>query len=168
LGHPHTLNRRQAKLLRHIGILNLTRLLQGHTADELSQIRRRSNSTTTPESLKDNVIDATRFLVHTNLELHDIATSGGSNETGTNVLVTLLHGSDIAGVVVVIQDLLVVASPLGRGGGLTLDSRLDGLQACEGSEGTGRRNADAGGDGDETLEHCDGDGFEVVVGMCMI
>jgi hypothetical protein len=55
----------------------------------------------------------------------------------------------------VVQDLLVVTSPLSRGRGLTLD-RLDGLQACEGSKGTGRRNADAGGDGDETLEHVDG------------
>lgn len=157
----HTLNRRQAQLLRHIRVLNLASFLQGHTPDKLGQIRRRSDRTTTAESLEDHVIDATGFLIHADLELHDIATSGGADETGTNVLVALLHGSDIPGVVVVVEDLLVVASPLDRGRCLTLD-RLDGLQAGEGSESTGRRNADAGGDCDETLEHCDYDGGEDV------
>jgi len=155
------LNRRQAQLLSNLRILNLTRLIQGHTADQFSQIRRRSNRATTAKSLEDHVIDAARLLVHTDLELHDIATSGSADKTGTNVLVALAHGSDVPGVAVVVEDLFVVASPLGWGGGLD-GLGVDGLQASEGSEGTRRHNADAGGDGDETLEHGDGcyDGFE--------
>lgn len=157
----HTLNRGQAQLLSNIRILNTTRLIQGHTADQLSQIRRRSNRTTTAKGLEDHVIDTTRLLVHTDLELHDIATSGSADETSTNVLVALVHGTDVPGVAVMVEDLLVVASPLGWGAGLD-GLGVDGLQASEGSEGTGRHNADAGGDGDETLEHGGGcfDGCE--------
>lgn len=54
-----------------------------------------------------------------------------------------------------VKDLLVVSSPLDGGRGKALGGlRLDGLHAGEGSEGTRRDSADAGGDGDETLEHC--------------
>ena len=153
-----TLDRGQAQLLGNIGVLDLAGLLQGHTADQLGEIGGRSDGAATAEGLEDNVIDLTAVLVDTDLELHDIATGGGTDKTGTNVLVTLLERTDVARVVVVIQDLLVVSTTLGRSSRLSdgLD-RLGRLKAGEGRESTGGDNrADARSDGDDTLEHFEG------------
>ena len=154
----HTLNGRKAQLLGHIGVLDLAGLVEGHTADELSQVAGGGDSRATAEGLEDNVVDDTRVLVDADLQLHDIATSGSTNQTGTDVLVTLLHGTDIARVVVVVQDLLMVTTALdrGKGGGTTL-GRLNGLQGREGCKSTRRNSTNTGSDGDKTLEH-----FEIV------
>lgn len=98
----HTLDRRKAKLLSNLSVADLTRLFEGHPTDQLGQITRASDGTPTTESLELDVADLVAVLVDLNLELHDIATGGGTDETGTNVNVTLLHGADVAGVVVVI------------------------------------------------------------------
>ena len=152
-----TLHGRQTQLLCHIGVLNRASLVEGHTANELGQITRRSDSATTAESLEDNVVDTAGVLVHANLQLHDIATGGGTDETSADVLVTLLHGTDISGVIVVIQDLLVVSSALlSWGGSSTTDGGLSGLQAGEGRKGTACCDrADTGSNGDKALEHCE-------------
>lgn len=98
----HTLHRRKTKLLRNLGVANLTRLIKGHPTDQLGQITRASNGTPATESLELDVADFVGVLVDLDLKLHDIATGGGADETGANVTVTLLHGADIAGVVVVV------------------------------------------------------------------
>lgn len=146
----HTLDRGQTQLLRHIGVLNLSSLVEGHTAHEFSQVTGRSDGTTTAEGLEDDVVDTAGVLVHADLQLHDIATGGRADETGTDILVALLHGADIAGVVVVVQDLLVVSSALlGWGGSSTADGGLSGLQAGEGRKGAASGDgADAGSNGD--------------------
>ena len=161
-----TLDRREAKLLCHVGVLNLASLVKGHAADELGQITGRSDSATTAESLEDNIIDTTRLLVHADLEFHDIATGGGADQTGTDVLVALLEGTDIPRVVVVVQDLLVISSPLSRGWGTALN-RLDGLQARDGCESARRHSADAGSDGDKTLEHGECRLFDYQLLICL-
>jgi hypothetical protein len=150
------LDGRKAQLLRHIGVLNLASLIKGHTANQLSQITGRGDSTTTAESLEDDIIDTAGVLVHTDLQLHDIATGGRADETGTHVLVARLHGADIARVVVVVKDLLVVSSALHSWGGSSTVDGLGGLEAGERSEGAASCDrADARGDSDEALEHCD-------------
>lgn len=97
-----TLHRRKAKLLGNLSVANFTRLIEGHPTDQLGQITRASNGTPATESLELDIADLVGVLVNLDLELHDIATSGGADETGANVTITLLHGADIAGVVVVV------------------------------------------------------------------
>lgn len=153
-GRIHTLDRGQAELLGHIGVLNLAGFIEGHAADQLGQVAGGGDGGATAEGLEDDIIDLAGVLVHADLKLHDIATGGGADEAGTDVLVALLEGADVAGVVVVVQNLLVVSSALSRSRGWDTAGGLDGLQAGEGSEGARRHSADAGSDGDKTLEHC--------------
>lgn len=153
----HTLHRRQTQLLRHVGVLDFPSLIKRHATDQLGQVAARRDSAATAKCLEHDVVDLACILVHTDLQLHDIATGRGADEAGANVLVALLEGADVPRVVVVIQDLLVVSPPLSRGRSWCLGEtlgRLDGLDGGEGSERTGRRSADAGSDGNETLEHC--------------
>lgn len=149
----HTLDRRQAELLGNIGVLNLAGFLEGHAADQLGQVAGRGDGTTAAESLEDDVVDLAGVLVHADLKLHDIATGGGADKTGSNVLVGLLEGANIAGVVVVVQDLFVVSSALSGSRGQNTAGGLDGLQAGEGGKGARRHSANAGSDGDKTLKH---------------
>lgn len=98
----HTLYRRKAKLLGNFSVTNPTRLVEGHPTNQLGEIARASNGATTPEGLELDVVDLVRVRVDLDLELHHITASGSTNETGANVFVTLLQGTDVTRVVVVI------------------------------------------------------------------
>ena len=101
-GCRHTLDRRQAKLLGNLSVLDTAGLLERHATDELGQVAAASNGGATAKGLELDVADLVGVFVNLDLELHDIATGGGADEASANVTVTLLHGADIAGVVVVI------------------------------------------------------------------
>lgn len=140
-----TLHGRQTELLCHIGVLNLASLVEGHAAHKLGQIAGGGDGTATAEGLEDDIVDAAGVLVHADLQLHDIAAGGGADKSGTDILVALLHGANIAGVVVVVQDLLVVSAALGSD---ATKSRLGGLEGSKRGESAacGDR-ADAGHNG---------------------
>ena len=100
---PHTLDRRQAKLLSNLGVLDATGLLEGHTLDELGQIAAAGNGTAAAESLELDLADGVVVGVDADLKLHDIAASRGADKTGTDVGVALLHATDISGLAVVVE-----------------------------------------------------------------
>jgi hypothetical protein len=108
--YRHTLDGRQAKLLGNLGVLNAAGLLECHATDELSQVAAAGNGRATAESLELDVRDGVVVGVDLDLQLHHIAAGRGADETGADVVVALAHAADIARVVVVVQDLLVVRS----------------------------------------------------------
>ena len=109
-GCRHTLHRRQAKLLGNLSVLNTAGLLERHATDELGQVAAASNGGATAKGLELDVRDGVVVGVNLDLQLHDIAAGRGADETGADVAVALAHAADIARVVVVVQDLLVVGS----------------------------------------------------------
>lgn len=100
---PHTLDRGQAELLGDLGVLDSAGLLEGHAADELGEVRGRSNGGTAAKRLELDVGNCVVIWVNTDLELHDIATCRSANEAGADVAVVLGHAADIAGLVVVVE-----------------------------------------------------------------
>jgi hypothetical protein len=113
-GHKHTLDRRQAKLLGNLSVLDAASLLERHATDELSQVAAASNGGATAKGLELDVGDGVVIGVDLDLQLHHITASRGADQTGADVVIALAHAADIARVVVVVQDLLVV-SPLADG-----------------------------------------------------
>ena len=105
-----TLDRRQAKLLGNLSVLDTAGLLERHATDELGQVAAASNGRATAKGLELDVRDGVVVGIDLDLKLHDIAAGRGADETGADVAVALAHAADIARVVVVVQDLLVVGS----------------------------------------------------------
>jgi len=97
------LNRRQTQLLCNLGVLNATGLLKSHALDELGQVTAAGDGGTATKSLELDLTDGVVVGVDTDLKLHNIATSGGADETGTDVGVVLLHATDISGLAVVVE-----------------------------------------------------------------
>jgi hypothetical protein len=83
-------------------------LLQSHTTDELGKVAAAGNGGATTKSLELDVGDGIVLGVDLDLQLHHIAASRGADETCAHVTVALAHAADIARVVVVVKDLLVV------------------------------------------------------------
>ena len=106
-----TLDRRQAKLLGNLGVLDAARLLQCHTTDKLGQIATASNGRAAAKGLELDVGDGVVVGVDLDLQLHHVAASRCADKTGADIVVALAHAANIARVVVVIQNLLVVSSP---------------------------------------------------------
>jgi len=102
-GASLTLDRRQTQLLCNLGVLNATGLLKGHALDELGQVTAAGDGGTAAESLELDLADGVVVGVNADLKLHDIAASGGADETGTDVGVVLLHATDVSGLAVVVE-----------------------------------------------------------------
>jgi hypothetical protein len=98
-----TLDGRQTQLLCNLGVLNATGLLEGHALDELGQVTAAGDGGTAAESLELDLADGVVVGVDADLKLHDIAASGGADETGTDVGVVLLHATDVSGLAVVVE-----------------------------------------------------------------
>jgi hypothetical protein len=98
-----TLDRRQTQLLCNLGVLNATGLLKSHTLDELGQVTAAGDGGTTAESLELDLADGVVVGVDADLKLHNIAASGGTDKTSTDVGVVLLHATDISGLAVVVE-----------------------------------------------------------------
>ena len=77
----------------------------------LSGHRRGSNSTSTAKSLELGV-SYDPVVVDLELELHHVATGRRADETGAHVLVLLVQAADVPWVLVMIDDVFVVASSL--------------------------------------------------------
>lgn len=100
------LDRGKAELLGNLGVLDRASILEGHTTDTLGHVGRRSDGRATAEGLELDVDNLSGFFVDLDLELHDITTGGCSDETGTNKGIGLVEGSDVAGTLVVVNDLV--------------------------------------------------------------
>jgi hypothetical protein len=98
-----TLDGRQTQLLCNLSVLNATGLLEGHALDELGQVTAAGDGGTAAESLELDLADGVVVGVDADLKLHDIAASGGADETGTDVGVVLLHATDVSGLAVVVE-----------------------------------------------------------------
>ena len=98
-----TLDGRQTELLCNLGVLNATGLLESHALDKLGQVTAAGDGGTAAESLELDLADSVVVGVNADLKLHDIAASGGADETGTDVGVVLLHATDISGLAVVVE-----------------------------------------------------------------
>lgn len=103
-----TLDRRQTQLLRNLRVPNSTRLLQRHASHQLGQITRTRNRTSASKSLELDIGDGVIIRVDFDLQLHDISAGRGAHESCADICVILLHGTDIARVVVVVEDFLMV------------------------------------------------------------
>ena len=75
--------------------------------EKLRTYRGRSDGGTTAKGLEAGVDDLSG-VVDLDLELHDVATGGGTDEAGADVGLVLVEGADVAGVVEVVDDPLVV------------------------------------------------------------
>lgn len=98
-----TLDRRQAKLLCDLCVLDPRGILEGHTANQLGQVTRTGDRATATEGLELDIANGVVVGVDTDLQLHDVAACGRANETGANVSVGLGHGADIARAAVVVE-----------------------------------------------------------------
>lgn len=147
-----TLHGWQRKLLRNLGVPDLARLLQRHTPHQLGQVGAARDGAAATKRLELDIRDGVVVGVDLDLQLHHIATRRRTDKAGADVCVVLLHAADIAGVVVMVQHLLVIAAPL--------TGLLDGGGGCAGE--LGGRGAGGGADGlaglrrsggEDSLEH---------------
>lgn len=136
------------QLLCNDGVLDLASLSQRLASNKLSHVGRGGNGTATAKGLELDVLDDS-VVVHSNLQLHDIATGGGSNQTSSDVLVILVHGSHVSGVVVVVQHLLMVAS------------------SRDGKRGHGRHDGGGGGSGSSEQTGRSGNSVEHHFRLCV-
>ncbi|KAI6750214.1 hypothetical protein HG531_007479 [Fusarium graminearum] len=140
------------ELLGNLGVLDLAGIIEAHATDKLGKITAGSNGGTTSECLELDLGDLLGFRVDANLKLHDIATGGSTDKTGTDISILLVHGANISGSRVVVEDLLVVRARGvdGNGGGDLSGSRENGRASKRSSDGS------SSGDGtDSSSEHCE-------------
>lgn len=95
---------RQTQLLGNVRVLQLACLVDGLALDPFGRVRARSNSRTATERLEFGVNNLA-ILVHFDLQLHDISASWGSNQSGADGLVLLVHRADITWILVMVQHL---------------------------------------------------------------
>jgi hypothetical protein len=100
------LDRGKAELLGNLGVLDRAGILEGHATDTLGHVRGRSDGRATAKSLELDVDNLSGLLVDLDLELHDITTGGCADETGTDEGIGLVEGSDVAGTLIVVNDLV--------------------------------------------------------------
>lgn len=125
-----TLNGWQAKLLGNLGVLDTAGLLKGHTANKLSQVAAAGDGRATAEGLELDVGDGVIVGVDLDLQLHHIAASRSADKASADIAVALAHTANIARVVVVVEDLLMVSS--------LADGLLDRGSGGAGESGGGR------------------------------
>lgn len=104
----------QAEFLGDLGVLDLGGLVEREALDTLGHVRRGSNGRSTTKSLEADILDDA-VLVDLDRELHHITAGRSADETDTDVLLGLEERADVAWVLVVINDLFVVASSLNSG-----------------------------------------------------
>lgn len=82
------------KLLGDLSVLDQTRIVQTQSPDSLSHIRATGDRTSTSKRLELDVRDDS-LVIDLDLKLHDVSTSGSTDETGTDVRIVLVHRSDL-------------------------------------------------------------------------
>ena len=93
----------------NVGVLDVHCIFDIHAFDQLSRITGGGDGRTATESLENRFFDGAIILVDLNLEFHDIPTRGCSYETCSNICSFFIHRTHISGVLVVVQNSLVIS-----------------------------------------------------------
>ena len=137
----------QAQLLGDLSVLDLAGIVEAHAAHELGEVAAGGDGGAAAERLELDIGDAVCLGVDSDLQLHHVATSRGADEAGADVEILLVHGTDISGPRVVVEDLFVVGPPGIYG---------DGWEGLSGEGGDGRASDGGnapGGNGETPGEH---------------
>src|SRR3989344_2235306 len=115
------LDRWQDQLLGDLGVLDGQRYVERLAPLPRGHERARGDGRAATVGLEARVFDHARGRVDLDLQLHDVAAGGGAPPAGANRFVALFEGADVAGVFVVVNDLVAVCHgelqlPLSRGG----------------------------------------------------
>ena len=103
------LHGRQFQVRSNVSVLDVHRIFDIHAFDKLSRVAGGCDGRTATESLEDRFLDGAIILVNLNLEFHDISTRRCSYETRSNICSFFIHGTHISGVLIVVQNSLVVS-----------------------------------------------------------
>ena len=99
----------QLQVLSDILVLDFNGFFDGHTLQELSGIGAACDGWPTTKSLKDSLLNSAIFLVHFDLEFHDVTAGGGADEAGSNIGCLLVKWANIARVLIMVNHSLVVS-----------------------------------------------------------
>src|SRR5262249_19092615 len=102
------LHRRQREMLGDLGVADLLRLVQGLALDPLGRERAGGDGRAAAEGLELRVLD-NAVGTDPDLQLHHVATGGRADETRPQRGIVLVQRPDIAGVVVMVQQLVAIA-----------------------------------------------------------
>ena len=76
---------RQLQVLSDVLVLDFNGFLDGHALQKLSGVGAACDSRPASKSLKDCLLNSAIFLVHFDLEFHDVTAGGGADEAGSDV-----------------------------------------------------------------------------------
>ena len=107
------LHRWKIQLICNLLIFDHSRIVDLLAFDHLSCQRTGRDRRSTPECFELGVHDVS-FIVHLDLELHDVTASWSSHQPSSDIVVILVHGSDISRVLVVVDHFRVVGGHLGH------------------------------------------------------
>src|ERR1700753_2149310 len=102
------LHRRQRKLLDDVGVRNLECVFNRLALDPLGGERAGGDGRAAAEGLELCVFDDLGFGVHLDLQTHDVAALWRADQAGADLARTLVEGADVAGVLVVVNNLVAV------------------------------------------------------------
>src|ERR1700730_1244921 len=110
LGQHRTmdLHGRKRKLLHDIHVLDGESFIHGLVLDPFGGQRRRGDGGTAAEGLELGFFNDVGLAVHFDLEFHDVAAFWRANQTGAYVGAALIHGADVAGIVVMFDYFIAV------------------------------------------------------------
>jgi hypothetical protein len=109
LGQDRTvdLDRRQCKLLGDLRVADRGGLVKGLALDPLGHQRRRRNCRAAAVGLEAGILDDA-LLVDLDLQFHHVAASRGADHAGADAAIALVERTDVARILVVINDLAAV------------------------------------------------------------
>src|SRR6059036_2330348 len=102
------LDGRQLQLIHDVGVLDLGRLVDRLALQPLRGQARRRDRTTAPKRLEFRVLDDAGVEVDLDLELHHVAALRRADEPRPHARGVLREGSDVARVVVVVDNLVTI------------------------------------------------------------
>ena len=102
------LDRWEFQVLSDVLVLDLNGVFDGHALEKLSCVRAASDGRSASKGLEHSLFDSTIIFVHFNLEFHDIAAGRCTNEACSHIHRLLVEGTDVAGVLIMVNDSLVI------------------------------------------------------------
>src|SRR5579859_6714314 len=102
------LYRREREFLHDLGVLDREGFVDRLAFDPLGRQRGRGDGRAAAEGLELGVFDDVGFAIDLDLQLHDVAAFGRSDQAGAYVGAGFVHRADIARVVVVIDDFVAI------------------------------------------------------------
>ena len=100
-------NRWQGEFLGNLGVLDATRLVQRLALHPFGDERRGRNGGSASIRLEAGILDDA-LLADTDLQFHDVTAGRRADHAGAHLLVRLVEGPHIAGILVMVDDLVAV------------------------------------------------------------